>query len=72
MGLGVITDFDAADGLGWIRLDDGRRVRFSLTACGYLRPRPGMRVRVMGLTEGFAGRLKASLIEESETGGEQT
>jgi hypothetical protein len=61
---GQIIEFDAMDGLGWIQLDDGRRVRFSLTACGYLRPALGLRVRVMGLHEGYGGQLRASFLEE--------
>ena len=60
---GEIITYDGADGLGTIRLDDGREIRFSLTACGYMRPATGMRVKVMSLTEGFEGRPKATLVE---------
>jgi len=60
---GKITTYDGADGLGTIRLDDGREIRFSLTACGYMRPAEGKRVKVLGLTEGFGGRPKATLVE---------
>ncbi len=67
MDVGEIIAFDATDGLGLILLDDGRQVRFGLTACGYLRPEPGLRVRVLGLSEGFGGRLKAYLIEAEPT-----
>ena len=70
MNFGTITEYDAVDGLGWIQLDDGRAVRFSLTACGYLRPETGLRVRVLGLTEGYQGALKAAFVEEVEPGGE--
>ena len=60
---GEIISYDAADGLGVVRLDDGREIRFTLTACGYMRPEVGKRVRVMSLTEGFGGRPKATLLE---------
>lgn len=60
---GEIISYDAADGLGIVRLDDGREIRFTLTACGYMRPEVGKRVRVMSLTEGFEGRPKATMLE---------
>jgi len=60
---GEIISYDAADGLGVVRLDDGREIRFTLTSCGYMRPEVGLRVRVMSLTEGFEGRPKATLLE---------
>ncbi|NMB75529.1 MAG: hypothetical protein GYA21_10425 [Myxococcales bacterium] len=60
---GRITKFDAADGLGTVILDDGREIRFSLTACGYFRPEVGKKVRVISLTEGYGGQPKATLIE---------
>jgi len=63
MMTGEIISYDAADGLGIVRLDDGREIRFTLTACGYMRPEVGKRVRVMSLTEGFEGRPKATLLE---------
>jgi hypothetical protein len=61
--VGEIISYDAADGLGIVRLDDGREVRFTLTACGYMRPEVGKRVRVLSLTEGFEGREKATLLQ---------
>ena len=63
---GEIISYDAADGLGIVRLDDGREIRFTLTACGYMRPEIGKRVRVLSLTEGFEGRPKATLLEPEE------
>jgi hypothetical protein len=63
---GQIIAFDPADGLGWVRLDDGRQVRFSLTACGYMRPEVGKRVRVLGLAPGFQGKPKAAFLEPEE------
>ena len=66
MLVGEIISYDAADGLGIVRLDDGREVRFTLTACGYIRPEVGKRVRVLSLTAGFEGRPKATLLEPEE------
>ena len=43
MMTGEIVSYDAADGLGVVRLDDGREIRFTLTACGYMRPQVGKR-----------------------------
>jgi hypothetical protein len=68
MMTGEIISYDAADGLGIVRLDDGREIRFTLTACGYMRPEVGKRVRVLSLTEGFEGRSKATLLEPEEEG----
>jgi hypothetical protein len=48
---GRIREFDAADGLGWIDLDDGRAARFGLTACVAFVPAPGMRVDADQLEE---------------------
>jgi hypothetical protein len=66
MMTGEIISYDAADGLGIVRLDDGREIRFTLTSCGYMRPEVGKRVRVLSLTEGFEGRPKATLLEPEE------
>jgi hypothetical protein len=63
MMTGEIISYDAADGLGVVRLEDGREIRFTLTACGYMRPEVGKRVRVLSLTEGFEGRPKATMLE---------
>ncbi|MFN0063097.1 MAG: hypothetical protein ACKVPX_11350 [Myxococcaceae bacterium] len=59
---GLIQSFDGADGLGWIDLDDGRRVRFGLTACKGFAPTVGTRVRVGGVQE-LMGKLKATSLE---------
>lgn len=59
---GTIRTFDAADGLGWIDLEDGREIRFGLTACKGFVPTVGHKVRVGGLQEAF-GRLKATSVE---------
>jgi hypothetical protein len=62
MFTGTIVAFDPADGLGEVRLDDGRTVRFSLRACGPLKPDPGLRVIVQGLGPGFGGKLRAACV----------
>ena len=59
--LGRIREFDAADGLGWIDLDDGRTARFSLTACAAFVPAPGMRVDADQLDE-RRGALRAAVV----------
>ncbi|MCB9654065.1 MAG: hypothetical protein H6729_08060 [Deltaproteobacteria bacterium] len=59
---GTITEFDGADGLGWIELLDGRRIRFGLSGCRGVKPKPGTRVRVGDLQE-TAGKLRAKLVE---------
>lgn len=59
--LGRIREFDAADGLGWIDLDDGRAARFGLTACAAFVPAPGMRVDADQLEE-RRGVLRAAVI----------
>jgi cold shock CspA family protein len=63
---GKISSYNAVDGLGIVRLDDGREIRLTLTACGYMRPEVGKRVRVLSLTEGFEGRPKATLLQPEE------
>lgn len=59
--LGRIREFDAADGLGWIDLDDGRAVRFGLSACAAFVPAAGMRVDVDQLEE-RRGVLRAAVV----------
>ena len=59
---GRILEFDTADGLGWISLDDGARVRFGHRAIGphpELASQPGARVRVIGTEAGHGGVRKA-------------
>jgi hypothetical protein len=59
---GVIVDFVLMDGLGDILLDDGRTIRFGLSACGSFRPGRGAHVSVSDLKPGFGGRLKAGRV----------
>jgi hypothetical protein len=59
---GVVRSFDAADGLGWLDLDDGREIRLGLTACHSFVPLAGVRVLVVGLEE-RAGRMRALRVE---------
>lgn len=58
---GRIREFDAADGLGWIDLDDGRATRFGLSACAAFVPAPGMRVDTDKLEE-RRGVLRAAVV----------
>lgn len=59
---GTIRSFDAADGLGWIELDDHQQIRFGLRACKGFPPVVGARVRVGGVQE-VRGKLKATSVE---------
>jgi hypothetical protein len=61
---GTITSFDAADALGWIDLDDGRRIRFGMSACKGFVPSVGARVRVGDDLQALPGNeLKARSVE---------
>jgi hypothetical protein len=60
---GTIRSYDAADCLGTIVLDDGREVRFGLSACKFVAPHAGARVRVAEVIPGFGGRLRATRID---------
>ena len=60
---GEIIDFDGADGLGFILLDDGRKIRFTMTSCGYMKPEVGKRVQIVSLEKGYQGQLKATFIQ---------
>jgi hypothetical protein len=64
---GRIREFDAADGLGWIDLDDGRAARFGLTACAAFVPAPGMRVDADQLEE-RRGVLRAAAVRSELDG----
>lgn len=59
---GVIETYDPSDALGWIRLDDGARVRFGRAACGF-DPVAGNRVRVADAAPGPLGHLKAKKVD---------
>lgn len=59
---GKVLSFDAADGLGAILLEDGREVRFGMSALrgSLARPEPGQLVVVDDVAPGLAGRIKAT------------
>lgn len=61
---GTIVELVPVDGLGWIELDDGQRIRFGGTACKGFREFPdvGTRVIVAGTEPGFRGVLKATMV----------
>ena len=59
---GTIETYDPSDALGWIRLDDGARVRFGRAACGF-DPVAGNRVRVADAAPGPLGHLKAKKVD---------
>ncbi len=60
MQAGTITELSPQDGLGWITLDDGARVRFGATSCKGFVPSLGTRVGVVGTAPGFRGVIKAT------------
>jgi hypothetical protein len=59
---GTLLSFDAADGVGTILLEDGREVRFGMSALrgSLARPEPGTLVVVDDVAPGLAGRIKAT------------
>ena len=59
---GTISDLSPQDGLGWITLDDGARVRFGATACKGFVPSVGTRVSVVGTAPGYGGVTKATQV----------
>jgi hypothetical protein len=62
MQSGTISDLSPQDGLGWITLDDGARVRFGATACKGFVPSVGARVTVVGTAAGYGGVVKATQV----------
>lgn len=58
--IGKITEIEPEDGLGWIELESGDRVRFGGTACKGFVPAIGMVVRVVGTRPGYGGTVKAT------------
>src|SRR3954471_23456868 len=59
---GTVSDLSPQDGLGWITLDDGARVRFGATACKGFVPSVGARVTVVGTAPGYGGVTKATQV----------
>ncbi len=64
MGPGTITDLQPQDGLGWITLDSGERVRFGSSACRNVVIEIGRRVNVLGTAPGYGGAAKATAVVE--------
>ncbi len=67
--VGKITEIEPEDGLGWIEMPDGARVRFGGTACKGFVPTIGMSVQVLGTKAGYGGTVKATELKEVRTGG---
>ncbi len=67
---GTIVELDPMDGLGWILLDDGERVRFGGTACQGFEVPPGVgtRVLVTETTLDFRGVTKARSVRPAGPG----
>ncbi len=62
MSCGTISELSPQDGLGWITLDEGARVRFGATACKGFVPSVGTRVSVLGTAPGYGGVTKATQV----------
>lgn len=62
--IGKITEIEPEDGLGWIEIESGERIRFGGTACKGFVPAVGMMVDVLGSKPGFRGVLKATEIRK--------
>ncbi len=58
--VGTITEIEPEDGLGWIEMENGDRVRFGGTACKAFVPAIGMKVKVVGTRPGYGGTIKAT------------
>jgi hypothetical protein len=59
---GTITELQVYDGVGWITLDAGGRIRFGGTVCKGFAPVVGTRVRVLGTAPGYGGVTKATAL----------
>ena len=57
---GTITEIQPEDGLGWIEMENGDRVRFGGTSCKGFVPAIGMVVRVISTRPGYGGTVKAT------------
>lgn len=63
---GTIVEIEPMDGLGWIELESGERVRFGGTACKGFVPSIGLRVAVQETAQGYGGATKAVLLRSLE------
>ncbi|MFK7991322.1 MAG: hypothetical protein AB8I08_35225 [Sandaracinaceae bacterium] len=66
--IGTITEIEPEDGLGWIELGNGDRVRFGGTACKGFVPAIGMLVEIIGTKAGYRGVLKATELRKAPKG----
>ena len=57
---GTITEIEPEDGLGWIEMENGDRIRFGGTSCKAFVPAIGMKVRVISTRPGYGGTIKAT------------
>jgi hypothetical protein len=60
---GTITEIEPEDGLGWIEMENGDRVRFGGTSCKAFVPAIGMKVRVVSTRPGYGGTVKATELQ---------
>ncbi|MBW2463678.1 MAG: hypothetical protein JRH11_18655 [Deltaproteobacteria bacterium] len=70
--IGTITELEPEDGLGWIEVGNGDRIRFGGTACKGFVPAIGMTVEVHGTKPGFRGTVKATEVTEVKGAGAKT
>lgn len=66
--IGTIVEIEPEDGLGWIELTSGDRVRFGGTACKGFVPAVGMAVEVLGTRPGYGGTVKATELKRAPKG----
>lgn len=66
--IGTITEIEPEDGLGWIELANGDRVRFGGTSCKGFVPAIGMLVEVVGTKAGYRGVVKATELRKAPKG----
>ncbi|MCB9595361.1 MAG: hypothetical protein H6719_21760 [Sandaracinaceae bacterium] len=64
--VGTITVIEPEDGLGWIEMPNGDRVRFGGTACKGFVPAIGMQVEVIDTKPGYGGVLKATELRKAQ------
>lgn len=67
--IGTITAIEPEDGLGWVELAGGPRVRFGGTACKGFVPAIGMKVLVVGTQPGYGGVTKATELRRAPNAG---
>ena len=63
--VGTIVSIEPEDGLGWIEMPNGDRVRFGGTACKGFVPAVGLAVEVVGTRPGYGGTVKATELRKA-------